>query len=300
MKLTFYAADKPRERTLAESMKAGCAQHGDELVIKPLTVFSDDGEAQYHDIEPDTSNDVICIVGVKGYSKQILASHWKAGIHTLYFDKGYTRGRTISGGVKGHAHWRISVNSFQPLHYFRKIKRPGDRWAKVGFKIKTIDPKPGGHIVYAGSSQKYCDWHNLGDCTGYARKLIKRARKLIPRRKIIYRPKPSWKDAVPIDGTVFSRAPRSINDELQGASVLITHGSNAALDALRMGVPAITLGDAIVSPLCSRSVDQIKNPKLPTKADLTQLCYDLAYCQWTTHEMYNGKAWANLKEVILT
>jgi len=105
---------------------------------------------------------------------------------------------------------------------------------------------------------------------------------------------------VPIEGTVFSRHPRTIDDELEGASILITHGSNAALDALRAGIPAITLGQAIVSPLCSHSVDHIRKPKIPTKAELTQLCYDLAYCQWTTHEMYTGKAWKYLKEVILT
>ena len=43
-----------------------------------------------------------------------------------------------------------------------------------------------------------------GDPTEYAKYLVSEIRKY-SKRQIWYRPKPSWRDAMPIEGTYFSR-----------------------------------------------------------------------------------------------
>lgn len=285
MKIVVYRSDKPHERNLADAICAGALAHGMDGEIRRM--------AEY--IDPTDDTDVAVMIGVKGRSKDCMRDHLLCGKHIIYVDKGYIRYKE-QGVVKSMPHlWRFSVDAFQPTNYFQKNPRPSDRWDILGI---TMHPRyeEGDCIMYAGKSQKYCNWWRLGDANEFAAKTIHRIRKHTTRN-IIYRPKPSYKNATPIEGTIFSGPTKKIYAELPRTYCLVTHGSNASLDAIFYGIPAISLGECIANPVANGELTALRNELFfPTEQERLQWAYDMSYCQWTIAELKSGEAMQYLKE----
>lgn len=273
MKVRFWMSDKPRERLLAEAFLDGVRMHGDEVDKRSL------GEPFAADC------DVAVMVGVK--SKDLWREHARAGVQLVYLDKGYDR-HSRDDDIRGWEYWRAAVNGHQPTSKFRP-DYPKDRAELFGWKFKPWR-KAGDHIVIAGSSQKYHSFYDLKDPTDYASKLVKFL-KSHTRRPIVYRPKPSWKDAVPIDGTRFSARDESISQVLDNAWCLITHGSNACFEAMLAGIPSIVIGDAVMKPISTAEPAKAESLRLASDGERQQVLNFLAYQQWTMAEMLDGKAW---------
>jgi hypothetical protein len=77
---------------------------------------------------------------------------------------------------------------------------------------------------------------------------------------------------------------------------LVTFSSIAAGEALLLGKPAITLGPNAAAALCSQSLSEIENPKIPTLDEVAAWARHIAYCQFTEAEMRDGTAWAILND----
>ena len=293
MKVVFYASDKPREHLIAQAMKVGVEEAGDEFEIRRTAEYgeeADGNDRRWPGPSPDT--DMAVFFGVKGQSRQLLIDHRSRGIPTLFLDKGYSREK----GEEQHTKYtRVSINAAHPLNYMMKAPRTSDRADMLKIELKNRMPFMGGHILYCGSSQKYHDFYKLGDATTYAQKLFKRLRSLTERH-FVYRPKPSWKDAVPIGGTSFSNGNSSIQDALRGCFCLITHGSSAALDAVIEGVPAITIGSSIARPVCETRFEAVNKPARPSDKSRRQWLNSVAYCQWTLGEFRDGSFWRYVKQ----
>jgi hypothetical protein len=114
------------------------------------------------------------------------------------------------------------------------------------------------------------------------------------KRPIIYRPKRSWKDAVPITGSKMDKD-SDLNEQLARAHCLVTHGSNACFEAMLAGVPSIILGDAVAKPISSTSVMEIEKPRLATDKERESVLAFLAYQQWTLLELMEGGAWPHIR-----
>jgi len=117
-------------------------------------------------------------------------------------------------------------------------------------------------------------------------------------RPLIYRPKPSWKEAVSLSGARFSRPPELLAHLLPDAWALVTFGSNAAVEALTAGVPVIVTGDGIARPLARTQEENIDDLFIPSDAVRRQWLADMAYCQFNVQEMESGLAWKILREQI--
>lgn len=282
LRVCFWHSDKPRERILADAFMQGVSARGDYCEMRSLQP----------EVEVASSADVVCMVGVK--SRKLYQAHWRAGIHTVYLDKGYTR-HSSSGGVRSWEYWRVAVDAHHPTHYLPNLKSAHDRVTRLGLEFKPWR-ETGKHIVFAGSSAKYHEFYGLKEPTSYARKIIRRLQQLTTR-EIVYRPKPSWKDAVAIDGTVYSQG-GSIMDVLQDAWALVTHGSNACFEATLAGIPSIVLGDAVARPIASTEVEDIENPRLASDEERQNWLANLAYCQWTQDELASGEAWKHIRPLI--
>lgn len=282
MRVCFWHSDKPRERVLSDAFLEGVRSCGDEVKARPL---------QPH-VEVDEWADVACMVGVK--SRELFHAHWRAGVHTVYLDKGYTR-HSVSGGIRAWEYWRVAVDGHHPTHQLEKMTAPRDRLDRLDLHLTSWRNR-GEHIVFAGSSAKYHDFYSLPDPTAYAAKYIKRIRSY-SKRRIVYRPKPSWKEAVPIEGADYSEG-GSISEALQDAHALVTHGSNAVFEAILMGIPCIVLGDAVAKSISSTDVAQIERPWLATMGEREQWLANLAYMQWTQAEMASGEAWRHIRPQI--
>lgn len=281
MRFIFWAAEKDRAFGLAEAMQKGAKICGDDIMIIP--------QRQYKGVPRDFDGG-ICL-GVKRAGKRLLAQHVDAGKHFLFLDKSYM-GRS--------QYVRVSIDSWQPLAYFRR-NRPADRFNRLGVRLhprRQSGPKD--MILFAGSSQKYCNFHDLGDATEYAESVIRQL-KQHTKREIIYRPKPSWaanhpEECRPIPGTHLSHPHVEISREIARCHLVVTHGSNAAFDALAAGVPVMVLGDGLCKPMgLGAEFGRIEDPPFPSDAECRQFFFDAAYCQWTNEELSNGTAWADLK-----
>lgn len=286
MRVVFHASDKPRERLLADAFLAGAKYHGDDGRVIPLS----------SDKSAIPECEVAVMVGVK--SRELYQSYWNAGTHVVYLDKGYSR-HGAEGPIPIWEYWRVSVDDHHPTAYLMNVKRPPDRWKRLGLKVYPWrDRESARHIVFAGSSAKYHAFYGLKDPTAYAKQVIKALAPL--GREIIYRPKPSWKEAVEIKGSTFNKAKEaSIYDVLEGAYCLVTHGSNAVFEAMLMGIPSVVLGNAVARPISSTTLEEARKPRCASDELRYQLLYNLAYMQWTMEEFASGEAWATIRPRLL-
>lgn len=276
MKILGFHSKKDLDSDLVQAFIEGCGARGETA-----KVYS----ADYPD-SPEC--DAVVIFGVKG--RERFEQYRAAGVNTIYLDKGYVR-RSIKHPIKRMEFWRVAVNAHHPTAYLDDMKSPRDRWDALG--IKAQDWRAGREVVFAGSSEKFHEFHGLADPTSYARKVVQLIEQRT-RRHIIYRPKPSWDGAVPIHGAEFSNEGK-IRHLLNTAHALVTYGSNACFEAVVLGVPCIILGDAVARPISSTSIDDIEAPRRATDEERIQWLSDIAYCQWTPHEFASGDAWTHLR-----
>lgn len=283
MKVVFVYAEKDREAILADNFLLGVKKAGDDVQKIGKSNFRDDVVLD---------GDVYCMVGVK--SLKMFRRVQAAGKHVLYFDKGYFRHR---GPNRTWEYWRVCVDDHHPTNYIANAQHGATRWNRTS-KRRAIEVnnwrESGGHIVYAGSSEKYHAFCGLPQPTEYAQAVIAELKQRT-NRLIVYRPKPSWQDAVPIAGTSYSGPLDSIYDALQGAHCLVTNGSNSAFDAVVQGVPCIVLGNAITRPISSTSLEDIEKPPLADGNRKLQWLSNLAWCQFTEQEMAEGLAWTAIR-----
>lgn len=278
MRVTFWQANKDREHQLGEAFVAGARAAGDEAELRLC-----DNKTQVADA------DVACMVGVK--CRKMFLAHRRAGVRVVYFDKGYARHR--AEGARTWEYWRVAVDAHQPTSYLMSKSFPGDRFERLNLELKPWRSN-GESVVFAGSSAKYHAFYRLPDPTSYAKKIIRRIAKLTGR-PVIYRPKPSWREAVPVEGAGYSQRNEGLGDAVAGAYALVTHGSNACFESVLAGVPCIILGEAVAKPISSTALEDINLPRMVTDAERLQWLRNLAYQQWSEPEMASGEAWRTIR-----
>lgn len=280
MKVRFWQSDKPRERILREAIGLGVVKHGDEFDFRALGT----------EATPDC--DVAIMVGVK--SKELWQQHLRWGCQMVYLDKGYSR-HDRGDGSRVWEYWRVSVNAHHPTAKYR-TDYPADRAKKAGWSFVPWKSNSRGPIIIAGSSEKYHSFYDMKPPTEYARKLVKQIRSTT-RNEIIYRPKPSWKGKEPIEDTTFSDG-GSIDEVLKNAWCLITHGSNACFEAMLSGIPSIVIGEAVMAPISSTSIEELHSLRMASDKERQQMLNFLGYHQWTMEEMVNGEMWDVVRKEI--
>ena len=265
MKVAFLlcGSRKAYEHRLAEALSDGCPDK--------FRILKDGYQGGY---------DLYCVMGVK--NARMIRRLQAKGHRFLYFDKAYNR--------DWPEWWRVAIDAHQPTAYLGLMDCPPDRARVQGWASKPWREE-GGHIVLAGSSAKYHKLYGLDDPNEYAHAIIRTLQK-VTGRAVYYRPKPSWGGAADIDGAkLINRARHPITDDLRGAHALITHGSNACLEAMLEGVPSIVLGNAVARPISSTTLADIEAPRLADDDERGQLFNNLAYCQWSLEEMRRGPFW---------
>lgn len=266
MKIAFQGPTAPGPRwqglefNLIEAFKAGAEKRDWQVFTLPK-------------IADISQFDMIGIIGVK--SQDLLKRCVAARKPFVYFDKAYNRKASW---------WRFSYCSHNPARFLTHLNRLDDRrlaqkWEPAEWQINT-----NGHILLAGSSGKYHRLYDLPDPTEFWKAIVSELQATGTDRKILYRPKKSWHDAVPIDGTEFSKA-EFIEEDLKNAALMITHGSNSCFESLMLGIPAIVLGNGITAGISSSKISEISNLLLASQRLKIQLLNDLAYMQFKVDEL---------------
>jgi len=273
VKIAFFSSDKPRERQLAAAFARGAQRFKHKVYILRV------GDTGY-----DKDFDLACMVGVKS---RILWQQMRVlGIPTMMFDKGYSRQKV--GG--GWLYWRIAYDSHQPTPHTLNRPYSDDRFKRLKLPVCPWREK-GKHILIAGSSEKYQQFYGLPNPTEYAKGLVRKLRQ-DTSRPIIYRPKPSWRAAVPVAGTEFSKS-RSLLADLENCHAVVTHGSNVCYEAALYGIPSVITGQAVMKSVSSTELSDIEHPLMGERWGVFRA---LAYHQWTLKEMARGTMFNTVKD----
>lgn len=268
-----------RSAIVCDAMLAGIRHAGDHAVTMVQA-------AQY--VEP--IHDVAVFYGLQGRLTGAMADYSRdPNRRAVYIDLGYF-GRRDGGKLLGFH--KISVDARHPTAYFQNRRHRDARIKQFRLDVRPWrEPTQTGHIVLAGMGPKgaSAEGHSPGHWEREAVKLIRRHSK----REILYRPKPNWPGAQAIEGTTFTK-PDSVPlaDHLRGAHAIVSHHSNANVEAIVAGIPSFTLG-GIATVMGLDDLTKIETPIMPEGRE--QWLNDLAYCQWNISEMAAGLPWLHMK-----
>lgn len=287
MKVVFWSSDKSREHMLAAAIGKAIMADGHSYQVLRTADYGEDREHE----GPVPGTELALVFGVKGKSAEIIKDHRMIDVPVLYLDKGISRHK----GEGGHTEFtRIFINGGSPDAYMMERKYRPDRFDDLRYRMEPRRER-GDYVLFCGSSQKYHDFHGLPPSQRYAEWVVKQLRKLT-EQTIVYRPKPSDHAARSISGAVHSHGTTQFGDALRRASVMVTHGSSAAVYAILGGVPVISLGQSITSPVAESEIGNVGDPFWPDEQLRRRWANAMAYCQWTTKELRDGSAWEHLRE----
>lgn len=291
MRVVFwYSEHLERERRLAGVLGDGVRGCGDLF----------DARVKVGPPKEEDKEGVDCAIFVGVKNRKLFKFYRAAGVPVLYMDKPYFRetpGRPPPWHWRGAQYWmwRVSLNSHQPVDFLEKEGLSEERWNE--FRVPWVKDwqkeGEGNHVIWAGSSTKYHEFHGLLHPTKYAEWVVEEVRKRTDR-PIIYRPKPSWHEATPIFGTRFENK-GLLQPLLKEAHCLITHGSSACVDAVLAGVPTIILGEAVTKKISSTDLGDVVSPRRTRYKRVLRLMHSLAWCQWSLDEIQQGEFWDFMK-----
>lgn len=167
-------------------------------------------------------------------------------------------------------HFRVTKNALQS----DGIGRPAwDRLARLGVEIKPWLPE-GRHVLVCPQSDEFFQTFGVGDWLGRTLAELPRhtGREIRVRRK---------GDATPFEA------------DLVDAFAVVTHSSNAAVDALLAGVPVVTTGWGPAQRMGRTDLSLIENPLRPDGRE--EWAAILAGQQWSREEMRCGACWRDLR-----
>ena len=219
-------------------------------------------------------------VVLRGVTKRKqMAACQEAGRDFYYIDTGY-----FGNGRKKTFH-RITKNNMQNIGPV-VIKRPRDRLAATGYAARKF--RPGRVVLVAPPSQKLLMCYNI-DLDQWLEETLTLL-KLHTDREIIVRNKQS-------------RSVRQGSDTMEMAlerdvHCVVTFSSIAAVEAVLLGKPAITLGPSAAHSVTSQDIQDVEKPYIPTLDEVEEWAAHLAYCQFTELEMRDGTAWRILNETL--
>jgi hypothetical protein len=232
----------------------------------------------------DITADAIGFIGVKNVKVKRAAI--VAGKPFFHFDKGYNRDWPYW--------WRVSLNNAHPTNYMMRLELDAGRRASQNWSFPGWLANRGDAWLIAGSSEKYAAFVNAPHPTDYAAGVLAAIRERDKTSEVIYRPKPSWHEAKPVNGTTFSRRRKMIRD-LRRSRVTITHSSNAAFESILNGVPVVTTGLGVTSLISDSDIHCIY---IPEREEIEALFNAAAMCQYNINEIRGGLIFQHMKEVI--
>jgi hypothetical protein len=200
-----------------------------------------------------------------------------------YIDTGYLGNFPSVGNPNGKKIWHRVVKNENQHSTIRDV--PSDRWNKLVAQDpklkwsgwKNYDKK----ILLVMPNPKACKYYDVNYDNW-----VENTQKEIAKHTDL-------PVEVRVKGSrVYRNKEYSIYDAFDsGVAVTVAFNSIAALESIAYGIPAIVSVPCAASPLASNDLSTISNPFKPDVADIEKQCQNLAYGQFTLHEIESGIAY---------
>lgn len=204
----------------------------------------------------------------------------KSGRRALVLERGYVGDRfnwTSMGfdGLNGKAD-------------FCNANMPGDRWGRIFSPLmKPWRGHDGDYVLILGQVTGDASFTGLVNIHRWyetmGAKLRQAGHRTLYRAHPLEKPYSYSPTIKPIGGLLA--------DNMRRAKWVVSYNSNSALDAVLAGVPAVTI-DRGAMAWDVTGHDPCVAPPMP---DRTQWANNLAWAQWSPHEIEAGDAWDHLK-----
>jgi hypothetical protein len=206
--------------------------------------------------------------------------HQQTGRHVICLDLSYWQRDTK---------FRVSIDAAHPQAWVLRRDWPSARW--VADAVSTANLwNPSGPVIVAGLGRKARVQYGAAQIDHWEAQMIAAAR--AQGRDVRYRRKQI--DApIPPDVALASDGP--IESVLTGAGAVITWHSNVAVDAIRLGIPAVCV-DGAASAVCPSMLTPHPGPL--DEGLRRRFLQNLAWFQWGTTPTEARGMWRFVREVI--
>ncbi len=240
--------------------------------------------AQVHDDREYKPCDVMVIFGLvkrsfrKSWAKaDLLKAHGKKPV--VVIERGF---------VDRGNYWSVGLNGINGMADFNNDNSPRDRWRRLGVTLRPWDLKRDKPVLVCGQvpwdvtvqDSDHVDW-----CRATVRKIKRMG------RDVIFRAHPAArKKGVDYGVSAPVSTMPSLAGDLARCSAVVTWSSNAAVEAVIAGVPAIAVNQMSMAwPVVGHCLTSLHAPAMPHRG---QWAADLAYAQWRRSEF--GDAWRHI------
>lgn len=205
----------------------------------------------------------------------------EAGGHVVAFDLAYWQ-REFKA--------RVSIDAPHPQAWVMRRAWPSTRLAADG--IACMDRwNPSGPVVIAGLGDKARVQYGANVVDMWEQAMADACATRWPNRAVVYRRK---RPGASVPGWARLASDGPIDTALTGASLVVTWHSNVAIDAIRLGIPAICR-DGAAAAVCASKLGTEEPRPLDAVTRATFLA-NLAWFQWAPAEA--SACWAFLREVL--
>jgi hypothetical protein len=200
-------------------------------------------------------------------NKRLAAAQRLAGGRYVAFDLGYFNRGNLRGGYP----MRATIDAPHPLHEHLTRRDGGEKWQRERIALRD-DHHVDGPVVVVGMGKKSRAQYEYR-ASGWESKTVKYIQGRFPGRKVLYRPK-NLNESLDGAQTIPYHVP--IHTALRGASLVVCHHSNVAVDACIAGIPVICEAGA-----ATFLYNENMNPSPAQRLDFLER---LAWFQWRPSE----------------
>lgn len=197
------------------------------------------------------------------------------------------------GFVQREDYFMVGFNGLNNRADFKlDVAHQSDRWGALGVKLKPFQNK-GENIVVCGQVPSDASVQNVDIikwCAETCTSLRQRTSKTV-----VFRPHPLALNRTPAMLGVVNSPNQYLKEDLADAMVCVTYNSNAAVEAIIEGVPAMSFDPGSMAwDITSHELAYVEKPFFPSDAIRQQWANNLAYTQWNKDEFESGLPWLHL------
>lgn len=195
-----------------------------------------------------------------------------------------------SAFVRRGEYWQIGWGGYAGTADFRNQGMPIDRWHSLGIPAKKWRKgQENGPVVVCGQLPRDTQVQDIDHVRWCRETVAYYARNGYP---VLFRPHPRVNDPeiYGVPGDLLDTG--KIKDTLGEARCFVTWNSTSCVDALRVGVPAITCHPSSIGwPVSRHRLQDVDDLWYP---DRSEWLAGLGYAQWNLDEIQEGLPWRHL------